>query len=388
MISGWAGRAGAALIAGNEVRLDSMSADGREVEDMGLIWIYPNKALEYRNTSEFDLGNLTGGGTQEWGGLLIDTEGAGVWGFYVNRPDIGLRSNAFTLDNFYNPLVQSPWQPVGGDIGEVGVANVFDLFWAQNTGLGDLGLHLSYGEVFLTTGTEVQAETWRFSAGLGTTNLGPFQEGNFHLDLGKASGTQFNPSGADQGVYSLGLGTLMTASLADQEDMRVFADVELDQAIYPPTNLNNSDGEIDLGTSLNHKFKDGKGLVSTGLVLDYLSGKVNDSTATLDTWLVLWNCSLERQVADWLTLRAGLASPLLARAYDSANATTYTSSASGKIDFSTGFGIAWGNFILDGSLNVASLENSINNVAPGNGLLFTNGNPMFQVAEADLKYKY
>jgi hypothetical protein len=388
VVSGWASKAGASAIFGNQVRLDSMSTDGREVEDMGLIWTYANKALEYKNTSEFNLGNLNGGGTQEWGGLLIDTEGAGVWGFYVNRPAFGLRSEAYILNDIYNPIVQTPWQPIGGIFGDVPINNTFDLFWAQPTGLGDLGLRLSYGEIFQTTGTEVQAETWRLSAGLGTQGLGPFQEANFHLDLGKATGTQFNPSGNDAGIYTLALGTLMSTALADQEDMRVFADVELDQTIYPPANLNDSDGEIDLGTALVHKFKDGKGLVSTGLVLDYLTGKLNDNTATLDDWLVLWNCSVERQVADWLTLRAGLAAPLVARAYYTGNTPTYTSSASGQIDFSTGFGITWENFILDGSIKVSSLENSINNVQPGNGLLFTNGTSPLQVLEADLKYKY
>ena len=388
MIFGLRGKAvaGPAPI-GQEVRLDSMSTDAREVEDMGLIWNYANKALEYKNTSEFNMGNLTGGGVNEWGGLLMDMGSAGVWGFYVNRPALGFRSDAFLLTDYYNPFVQTPWEPVGGVFGNVGINNTFDLFWAQNTGLGDLGLRLSYGEMFSTTGTAVQAESWRLSAGLGEKDFGVFQEANFHLDLGKTTATQFNPYGTDAGVYSLSLGTLMQSALSGDEDLRLFGDIELDQAIYPPSNLNDSDGEIDLGTSLNHKFKDGKGLVTTGLVFDYLSAKFNANVNTLDSWLILWNASLEHQVADWLTLRAGLAYPFLARGYYSGGSKPYSSSSSGNVDFSTGFGINWENFTLDGAIKVSTLENSVNNVQPGTGLLFNNGN-MFQVAEEDLKYNY
>ena len=80
---------GISMKASASARLDSMTADSREVDDIDLIWLYPNKVLDYKNTVDFQLapdGDF-GEGTDEWGGVLTElSPDLGVLGVYVNRP--------------------------------------------------------------------------------------------------------------------------------------------------------------------------------------------------------------------------------------------------------------------------------------------------------------
>src|SRR5690349_19857828 len=86
---------GTAMKALADSRLDGMSADARAVEDMDLIWLYPNKALQYKNTVDIRLTNSDSGyystwngDYNEWGGILKDAGDIGVLGVYSGRPQI------------------------------------------------------------------------------------------------------------------------------------------------------------------------------------------------------------------------------------------------------------------------------------------------------------
>ena len=79
---------GATVQTHASARLDSLSLDVRQVDDIDLIWLYPNKVLEYKNTADFRLSSngLLGNGTNEWGGFIADESSlGGVVGVYVNR---------------------------------------------------------------------------------------------------------------------------------------------------------------------------------------------------------------------------------------------------------------------------------------------------------------
>jgi hypothetical protein len=358
----------------SNARIDSMSADVREIEDLGLIWLYPNKVLAYKNTADFELGHLNGGGTSEWGGVLVDMgDDFGVLGAYVNRPFYDAKSASYVVQAA--PLASYNWLPVGG--GDSGLSsNVLDLFWAKSVGGADLGLHFNYGETFNSS------ENFGLSAGLGFANAGAFSEGNIHVDCLMQNVT----AGAtkDSGIYTIALGTLWQASLSGNEDIRLFGDFQLLQDKMGAIDENLT--LIDLGTSLNHKILDGKGLVSSGLILDYFASKMNTTGEAENSWTLLWNASVEAQTASWLTLRAGVVKAIVARLYHSTGSPTYTDDERFPVWFSTGFGVNWQNWTLNTSVNVSTLENSINHVQPGNGLFFAGD--IVSVAEANLQFKF
>jgi hypothetical protein len=304
--------------------------------------------------------------------------GAGVLGTYVNRPVIGF--NPAININIYALLAGYTWLPAGAESLEY-ATNALDVFWADPLGGADLGIHLNYGGVYNNT---FQSANWGLSLGLGFANVGAFSEGNIHADLLEDKILDTATNTRDNGVYTAALGTLWVAGVDTDDSLRLFGDMNLSGYHF------NDDDEmfnmLDLGLSLNRKINGGKGLLATGLVLDYLGYKYDQENETIDDWEALWDASLESQVADWLTLRAGIETALVARDYDSTNAPTFLDSAQEPVGFSFGFGINWENWTLNASTSVNSFESTISNVQPGNGIFFS-GNLM-TVSVADLRYKF
>lgn len=376
---------GVSFKANASARIDSMSTDVREVEDIDLIWLYPNKALEYKNTVDFRLnaaGGAFGNGTGEWGGVISDESSSlgGVLGVYVNRP------NDFAYYNNSNDDV--------------------DIFFASGMGDGSFGLRLLYSDNGITQ-PDLQEALAGLELGVGFVNVGPFGQLNVHLGYAMQTVTEVPPVPAssvtnkDNGIYMVTLGVLGQSDLSDTSFVRTFLDLAMSQ--YNMTDLSAgvtdwSDFNGQLGVALSHKVNSGKGLVNTGLILGFDNGsnKATNVTPSVtynkDNWNIKWNGSVESQVADWLTLRAGIQKVLVSRLYESFATPTYTNDALAGVSFKTGFGINWQNFTLNGLVTAESLENSINSVQPGNGLLFTN-NPapntgIVTVSEADLSYKF
>ena len=257
-------------------------------------------------------------------------------------------------------------------------SNTLDLFCAKPIGGADLGLHFNYGEVFGTT----QSENFGLSVGLGFANVGIFSQGNIHADFLMSNITSGTIK--DNGIYTIAVGTLWQAGLDADNDIRLFGDMNQDQTKISTTDLAMT--MIDLGTSINHKIAGGKGLVSMGLILDYEGGDEKNLSENANTWAAIWNASVEARVADWLTLRSGIEKAIVARIYDSIESPTYQDGGATGVGFSTGFGINWQNWTLDVATTAGSLENSIQNIQPGNGIFFAGD--ILQSLEANLTYKF
>jgi hypothetical protein len=259
----------------------------------------------------------------------------------------------------------------------------------------------------------------------------------------------YNASLKDGGIYTATLGALLKHTLDENSDLRLFANAYLDQddqkeiQTYDAngSGLHNNAGDfdetwngnygdflLDFGLGCNHKVLDGKATVSTGLDTVWansdtkLSGTNQDGTAAtstyvaqnaaagwdeqgLDEWSLQWNASVEAKVSDWLTIRAGLNRPIIDRlstvdtvnvynatgsVQSSQKTTTVTDNYFGNNTntYSMGFGINWQNWELDGVIQASSLYTSISNVAPGNGLLFSNNNPIVTTYDADMRFRF
>jgi hypothetical protein len=285
-----------------------------------------------------------------------------------------------------------------------------DAFYANKFGDVNLGGRITYAEQsnsidtgFLFGYQNIQSENWGFSLGMGLNDWAGFNKVNFHVDYDvdfftAPIYTYYFEDGTvpiieNQGIQSFRLGTLMDSTLSKDSNLRLFGDAKFDQFKIldwtEPVELNFNQKDIDLGAAINQKVFDGKGLITSGLILDYYAAKETDLTngTIIDAWDVLWNVAAEAEVASWLTLRTGLEFPLFARAWEGPVNDVYSSNApSDTVAFSMGAGINYSNFILDLKVNQESLESAISDVHPGQGLL-TAGN-MFTVEEADLSYKF
>lgn len=378
---------GVSVKAMASARTDAMSTDVREVNDMDLIWLYPNMVLQYKNTADFRLqnnqaglgaGGALGAPAGEWGGVISDLGDLGTVGAYVNRPN----TFASPLAAFYGTAIASL---VAADFNSAipgwgnNPKNKADIFWAQNIGGADLGLHLNYGDTFNNPGT--QSQDWGLSAGLGFTNVGPFSTGDIHV--GYNMGSQTFPQ--DHGISSITAGALFEGALNTDNNIRLFADAQLDNAqIAASPAPGYSDTLALLGVAINHKVSGGKALLNTGLKINY-----SGTNATADEWSVIWDGGVEAQAYDWLTVRAGIAMPIFDRYYQAGASPSYkdnTLGAAGTAALGTGFTINWENWSLDTDVTVASLENTIAGVAPGRGIFF-NGT-ILTADEADLRYKF
>jgi len=396
---------GATVQTHASARLDSLSLDVRQVDDIDLIWLYPNKVLEYKNTADFRLSSngLLGNGTNEWGGFIADESSlGGVVGVYVNRPNI-LNTPAWgILGGFvgaYDPL--ESYTSIPGNDGEQGtsgpgdtISNIIDIFWAQNAGGADLGFHFNYGDNGVQSLGNWETEQMALAMGLGFGAVGPFSQLNVHLDYATDFTTQIGLStkNHDNGVYSLKLGGLGQLDVNETNYFKVFADVSMDQDnMTDLDNYNFSDTTLVVGTSWDQKVDGGKGLIATGLVGEYVGSTVKGSY-TDDGWVLLWDGAVEEEVASWITVRAGLEGAITAREYYTLGSPTFTQDTNTTppytgYQFSTGFGINWSNFVLDANVSSGSFESSVNHVQPGNGLFFNNGN-LLTVAGMDLRYKF
>jgi len=393
---------GASVKVYADARIDGMSTDVREVEDLDLIWLYPNKVVDFKNTVDFRLNYDSyqfGGGTQEWGGVIADETASlgGVLGMYVNRPT-DQHTRAYNVSGNL-PAMLDPFRYYSTPVGNTTAYaqnNDFDLFYGTGIGGGNLGVHVNYTDNGIQTAGVDEEDQVALSLGLGLNSVGPFSQLNIHADYGMDSVTKIGATtkNKDNGINTIKLGALGQADLSDTSYIRTFLDLASDQDnLTDLVNTNWSDMSAVLGASLDHKVNGGKGLVASGLVIDWIGGKENVGGQTFDSWVLFWNGSVESQVADWLTIRAGLEKALVDRQYNSAGTPTYygitpAGSIGQNVDFSTGLSINWQNFTLNGRVTAASLENSINNVAPGNGLLFTNGQPIVMIHEADITYKF
>ena len=389
---------GASFQASASARLDSMTSDSREVDDIDLIWLYPNKVLDYKNTVDFRLapnGDF-GEGVSEWGGVITEVSpDLGVWGVYVNRPGFEASPLAGTVEGILPTILTGIQRPIGNFPLFIDENSAVDAFWAKDLDGAGLGLRFNYASEF------PEITTFSLSAGLGFSNVGPFDELNIHLDYGWS----YSEDVLDVRVHNISTwkaGVLAASALDKDSSLRFFLDGESNQAnldsLTEPVAFNLPSLGLDLGLSANRKINGGKGLVLTGLIFDYMNINAPDGITegttippfTIDTWYLVWNASLEYRVYDWLTLRSGLAKALVARAYqtEAIPEPTYFDVADDPVVFNLGFGINWQNFILDANVDATSLENSINNIQPGNGLFFTSGDPIAQVVSADLKYKF
>jgi hypothetical protein len=370
-----------------DARVDSLGTDVREVDDIDLIWFYPNMALQYKNTADFRLNTPNGAfgqGVNEWGGVITDESPSlgGVVGVYVNAPGELNTPASGLLDD-----TDLRFYYVG--------SNDIDVFWASGMGDGSIGLHFSYGDNGVPHG--VQFETYGLGLGLGFTNVGPFGQFNIRAVYDKTNNTNtlLSANNTDNGDFYGKLGALGQSDLDNASSIRAFLDLTMGQMAL--MNIDDFDDDwvnVTLGAALTHKVNGGKGLVNTGLILNYEDSDftmVNKPTNDGISWVLLWNGSVESQVADWLTLRAGIEKVLVAREYDSSpnppTAPTYIDNATTQnVSFNTGFGVNWQNFTLNGAVSAGSLENSINNVQPGAGLFFAG--TIVTVTEADLRYKF
>jgi len=484
-----------------DVRSEALNANPQMIDDMDLIFLYPNLANDFKNV--FDIRTNSLSSANVWGGLLDgEHSDLGVIGAYVNRPvgydggrawyfngpgwngvGSGWAGNSWDLFSAnYTGTINAP-----GHFTAPTPENKVDVFWASNLdNKTNFGVQVNYadnqpngGDVYNNQNTNStdnsatavnsstsQADDARvlgINLGLGMQDFGPFNTANIHLGyyLGsldmedkntpRAAGTGvYDSSLKDGGIYTATLGALLKHNLDENSDMRVFANAYLDQNNQKEVQTFDSTGDglhnnaadwderyngnyndilLDLGAGCHHKVLDGKAVISSGLEAVWansdskLSGtSQNGNTATvtyipqnagaagwdeqtLDEWSVQWNANVEAKASDWLTIRAGINRPVVDRLTTVNTINTYNADGSVKstvkntsvadnyfggnnFTYSTGFGINWENWELDGVVRTASLFNSINNVSPGNGIFFTNGNGIVTVYDADLRFRF
>lgn len=376
-----------------DTRTDSLSMDPRLGEDLDIIWMYPNQALEYRDTADFRLnnsaaqtpGDLYGFGSEasasyavtvdqyEWGGVLDGKQkDIGVLGVYVNRPFVPL----------YGTVYGEYWRPVGGTTAWASgtpPGDKVDLFWAQSYGSANLGLRLGYGSE--QSGNTDYTRTAGLEVGLGFSGEGAFNEADFHA--GYSLGAFQDGPIKDNGIYSADLGTLLRHDMGADDDLRLFGDLGLDQ--YQDTSGAGGFSQtlVTLGAGLNHEVGGGKGLLSTGLVAQ------SRAANTFYNAMVGWNGSAEAPLAEWMVLRAGLFKPIFDQL--SSGGVTSDPTPPNTVVFSVGAGFRWENFSLDTRVLVKSLEFSLQNFEPGNGIAFSESSgavAIVNLVQVDLRYLF
>ncbi|HEY5038322.1 MAG TPA: hypothetical protein VIJ93_04540 [bacterium] len=369
-----------------DTRIDSLSSDPRLVEDLDVIWMYPEKTLEYQDTADFrfnnsavtGLANPNGFGSLgssptrqfEWGGVIDGKQkDIGVLGVYVNRPFAPL---FYTVYGGY-------WRPVGGATPWASSSlpsNKLDLFWAQTFGSMDFGVRLNYGDM-QNNGSDY-ARAFGAEMGVGFKGNGAFSQANFHA--GYSLGTFQNGPIADNGIFSLSAGALLQHDMSPDDNLRFFTDFGLDQ-YQDTTGTNISHTLTTLGLACTHELRSGKGLLSTGLVANNVGGSGQAN------WIVGWNGSVEDALTNWLVLRAGLFKVLFDR--QTSGGVTSDPTIPNTTVFNLGAELHWENWMLDARVGIRSLETDIQNFQPGNGISFSNnGAALITLTEADLRYQF
>jgi hypothetical protein len=402
---------GVAVKASASARLEAMGADARQVGDMDLIWDYANMVTEYTNTFDLRLAPYDnyGGGTNEWGGLTFDAAQIGTLGIYVNRP-VDEASSNYSLWN------RGPVRPtLRYDQGQVGnlpwwiksdlsycnnYNNIVDVLWGQKFSDASFGVRASYGsgENGSLFGAPTDNEVYTLNAALGINDAG-FGSLDIHASYAMQNLNRHSwGSGLekDNGIYTAKFGLLTSSNLDSDNALRLFADAQIDGFKWDHFNVDYSDWTVDLGATINRKIDGGKGLLSTGLILDYINASSPSASYDFNIieWNALWNASLEVPVANWLTVRTGLNKLLVAHVYDKNTAYqnfVYSDNIGDNVSLTAGFGAMFGNFTLDGVVSVSSLENTIYNFQPGNGVFYADGansyGDLAYVYAMDVKYK-
>jgi hypothetical protein len=277
-----------------------------------------------------------------------------------------------------------------------------------------------------------------------------FSQVNFHA--GYASGsfqdlqslsngpTISNNGGKDNGIYTLTAGTLLQHDVSADNNVRVFGDWTLNQFSANDTVQISPDGNYEdaastdytastkyslmvgtLGLGGNHRFGDGKSLLTAGFLASYWSSKDTadetdkplaqtvsgsySSEEDITTWDVAFNTGIEAQVTGWLTLRAGIEKSLfnstdtkLTLSNPSNPTTTVETTGDSSLNpngvqYNMGFGINAEGWVLNAVYSAGSFEQSLANVQPGNGIFFDNKagtavGPIVTVVQADISHPF
>ena len=476
-----------------DVRSDSLNLDPRFIDDVDLVWFYPNLVTSYQNLLDGRVNTVKTNAS--WGGFINgDDPGLGVFGAYVFRPYgyQGTRSVNFGAPGWSGTGIgmNGSWQigannwtaPNGiynSHFTPVTPENKLDLFWGSGGDKGSFGVQLNYADAegnLNNTSFPLSGSNWdqntsnnsvgaAYSAtkafgdsrviglnvGLGMGDMGFFNSANFHAgyslglldmeesDTPNTNTTHDNNSLKDNGIYTLSFGGLARKDLDETNDLRFFAEVDVDQDNQTEhltqdindDGLHNDAGDIDeqfvakyndilttLGFGANHKALEGKATLSSGLQVTWtdddtkLSAAQQDGTATSSTivpqpfddrahdlWDLEWNAGVEGKVSDWLTLRAGINRPLVWRATTVTTLNTYagntvlgTAKTTNTNDgyfgnspwtYSLGFGAKFENFQLDLRAGTSLFS------TPGSGIFYTPSviAPVALV-DADLRYQF
>jgi hypothetical protein len=285
-------------------------------------------------------------------------------------------------------------------------------------------------------------------AGVGMKDLGPFQEANFAAGYSvgtwndSAVDTYTNGYVGDNyeyksdGIHAINLNANLRHDIDEANDLKLFANAKFANFGVKGTDWRYSliadqyaaktkGTVLNAGFGVNHKVNEGVGLVSAGLKFN-LQKYTNTASASHDgvdvnASMVANNdllkqeftvmdvplfMSVEAKVKSWLTLRAGASYYLYTKVitkdtygmgstdeYYSSNSTYSDYSGNmetmlntGSINFNTGFGLNWKNWVLDCVLDTDVMENNVGSFQPGRGIFFS-GNTV-TVLYADLKYKF
>jgi len=331
---------GTGLTAKASSRSDAMSADINVVEDYDLIFTYPNKVLEYKNTVDYRLESLTAGTSDDWAGVLDGKhEKIGVVGVYLHRfdaaPFMGYGYNAlgglsYPLDvmaNNYTDTYHGVADTMLNDIPNVNP--LFDLFWGKEMGKLGVGVKVSYADskMGMTEGEDYSAFNGPVNSGkmvdrayqadlqigVGMKDLGPFQEANFsagylkgivEMSQSQVTADHLADDAAgvwvrDNGIYSVNANINLKHELSANDNLKVFANYRLNNfglrgvdnwdLINGTATTREADRvatrirgyHVDLGLGCNHTVNEGDGLVSAGLKAQLWKNK-NDASMYVD----------------------------------------------------------------------------------------------------------
>jgi len=246
-----------------------------------------------------------------------------------------------------------------------------------------------------------------------------------------------NYSIKDNGISTITLGAMAQSDMDKDSNLRMFLDGALNSFGTKASLLDspNNDGYhktgdndyenttswnqfvLNAGFGCNHSVNDGAAVVGSSLLATFQSQGTsatesnqagaaasvpttftNANSINISGFNLSWGANVDAKVSDWLKVRAGIRKSIFNRSGYNVNVaggtpvvtTNYTGTAdalaAAGAAFSTGFGIHWQNFVLNTNVTAASLESSIANVAPGNGIFF--GGSILTVAEADLGYAF
>lgn len=328
-----------------DVRSDSLNTDPRFIDDVDLIWFYPNLVTQYKNLFDSRTNGLSFNNV--WGGLIDgEHKELGVIGVYVNRPFgyDGTRTFNFGAPGWNGTGIGGPngnWQIGANNWTAPNVfytghfrpntpENKLDAFWGTGDEKNSFGVQVNYadaeGNVNGTSfplGSSWDQDSSNNSSsaaykdqkafgdsrvlgvnlGLGTTEFGPFSNTNVHLgySLGMLDMEESRSPGStpdtdtnslkDNGVFTLTLGALARKDLDENSSMKMFADLYLDQDNQTEhlTHDSNSDGlhndANDIDEQFVSKYGDVIATLGAGCNHKVLDGKGTISSGFMATWI-------------------------------------------------------------------------------------------------------